>query len=68
MTFSDKTRVKSRNPCYFLLKKAMLNQGPCRVKPCYPGTPCTTNDLDAVGMPDVNAQWAQVLSKGAFLL
>ena len=26
----------------------------------------TTNDLDAVGTPDVNAQWAQVLSVGSF--
>ena len=30
------------------------------------GNPCTTNDLDAVGTPDVNAQWAQVLSVGTF--
>ena len=30
------------------------------------GDPCTTNDLDAVGTPDVNAQWAQILSEGAY--
>ena len=43
MTFSDKNCVKSRNPCYFLSKKSVLNRGPCWLKPCYPGTPCITN-------------------------
>jgi hypothetical protein len=41
MTFSDKNRVTSRNPCYFLSKKSVLNRGPCWLKPCYPGTLCS---------------------------
>ena len=41
MTFSDKNRVKSRNPCFFLSKKSVLNRGLCWLKLCYPGTPCT---------------------------
>ena len=39
--FSDKNRFKSRNPCYFLSKKSVLNRGLCWLKLCYPGTPCT---------------------------
>jgi hypothetical protein len=43
MTFSDKNHVKLNNPCYFLSKKSVLNRGPCWLKQCYPGTPCTIN-------------------------
>ena len=41
MTFSDKTRVKSRNPCYFLLKKIRVKPGTVLIETVLSGDPRT---------------------------
>ena len=45
MTFSDKNRVKSRNPCYFLSKKIRVKLGTVLIETVLSGDPLYSNNL-----------------------